>query len=106
MPKQSQKRKKEGTYFIRNPRFAKLYATNVNVYSTQYDFRIETMNERMRFEDHTHLVVDGVLILTPQSAKKLHDKLGKLINEYEKEHQNIEDSKLDNFDPNTSTYEY
>lgn len=95
MVKSNSKQKKGKTYLVRNPSFSKLYATNVKAYFTSYDFRIETMNERMKFEEHAHVVVDSVIILTPQCAKKLHSTLGKLIAGYEKKNKTIEDTELD-----------
>lgn len=76
---------------FRVPNYKKFYATNVYCALTEHDFRIEFMNEKARDEKGKWLYVsDGMLILSPIGAKRIHEKLGKLIDVYEKENDVIE----------------
>ncbi|AKB42792.1 DUF3467 domain-containing protein [Methanosarcina vacuolata] len=73
----------------RTPIFRKIYATNLNVTSTDSDFRIELFNEKFETDDRVLFHSDGLVILTNQAAKKLLENLSEKIDEYEKENGEI-----------------
>lgn len=80
---------------LRVPNFRKYYATNVYVYSTDIDFRVEVLNEKFPAEEREEsktdeYVSDALLILTPEAAKKLRDKLDEQIKSFEEKMGKIE----------------
>jgi len=75
----------EDTDIDRPVTFRKTYATNVLVGMSEYDFRIEFFNERMRAEKAKKWIYfsEGMAILTPLAAKRLRDALSEKIDQYE-----------------------
>ena len=73
--------------------FHKIYATNVSGEWTEYDFRIELFNEKMKVEDVNEkmraedeewtYISEGMIILTPHVVKKLKSILDEAVKEYE-----------------------
>ena len=57
--------------------------------ATEYDFRIELMNEKIKFKDKWLYLVDSVVILTPNASKKLYEELKVYISKYEKDHEKL-----------------
>lgn len=84
--------KKINNVVLRSQDFKKLYITNFISGPTRYDFRVQTFNERVKLEDgkKTAFISDGLLIFTPQAAKKLSSAIQSYISQYEKEHGTIE----------------
>lgn len=84
--------KKINNVVLRSHDFKKLYITNFISGPTRYDFRVQTFNERVKLEDgkKTAFISDGLLIFTPQAAKKLSSVIQSYISQYEKEHGTIE----------------
>lgn len=86
------------TELIRAENFSKFYATNMSVNVTQFDLRIDVMNERREApagERHPTLPVtqffsEAQIIATPIAAKILHQQLGEALEMLEKEIGNIE----------------
>jgi Protein of unknown function (DUF3467). len=70
---------------LRTPLFTKLYSTNVTVFKTNVDIRIEFFNEKGETADNIIFYSDGLVMLTMEAAKKLSIELGKVIEEYENE---------------------
>lgn len=70
---------------LRTPLFTKLYSTNLTVFKTNVDIRIEFFNEKGETEDNIIFYSDGLAMLTMEAAKKLSIELGKVIEEYENE---------------------
>ncbi len=83
-------KKKEEHTIIRADNFQKFYVTNFNAIETKYDFRIELMNEKLKFERHWDYISDAMVILTPQAAKKLRDALTNYIKKHEEKEGTIE----------------
>ncbi|MFH0860180.1 MAG: DUF3467 domain-containing protein [Candidatus Altiarchaeota archaeon] len=75
---------------FRVPDYKKFYATNVYCGLTEHDFRIEFMNEKEKDKGKWSYVSDGMLILSPLGAKRLHEKLGRILNVFEKENGVVE----------------
>lgn len=73
------------TRIYRTPLFSKVYATNLKVFKTNVDVRIEFFNEKAETEEEVVFYSDGLSILTMEAAKKLSIELDKLIEEYESE---------------------
>jgi hypothetical protein len=69
----------------RTPLFTKTYATNVKVFQTDVDIRIELFNEKRETEDEIIFYSDGLVLLTPEAAKKLSLELNIMIESYENE---------------------
>jgi len=69
--------------------FHKIYATNVSGEWTEYDFRIELFNEKMKEEEKEDddeewtYISEGMIILTPNVVKKLKNILDEAVKEYE-----------------------
>ena len=89
----------EGIPVVRTNNFQKHYCTRTLVTNTEFDFRIVSANEKIQAENgHEFFVGESMQILTPNCAKELHSKLGKLIKSYEKDYGKIqkrnEDSKF------------
>ncbi|MDY0131025.1 MAG: DUF3467 domain-containing protein [Methanosarcina vacuolata] len=82
--------KTQKTRIYRTPLFTKLYATNLSVFKTDVDVRIEFFNEKGTSEDEVVFYSDGLAMLTMEAAKKLSIKLEKIIEEYESENGEIE----------------
>ena len=74
---------------FRSTLFNKIYATNVNITSTDVDFRVELFNEKFKIETGWVYQSDGLLILTKTAAKKLLITLDEKIKSYEKENGEI-----------------
>lgn len=72
--------------FGRAPYFQKHYATRVGVSRTEFDIRLEMMNEKFKDEDNQTdvFVIDQMVILTPLAAKELSEQLHKIVIEWEK----------------------
>lgn len=74
--------------FGRAPYFQKHYATRVGVTRTEFDVRLNIMNEKLK-DDETGeevLVIDQMVIMTPLAAKELLEDLEKIIKEWEELH--------------------
>jgi wobble nucleotide-excising tRNase len=82
---------------FRSTLFNKIYATNVNITSTDVDFRVELFNEKFKIETGWVYQSDGLLILTKTAAKKLLITLDEKIKSYEKENGEIkvEDERME-----------
>lgn len=82
---------------FRSTLFNKIYATNVNITSTDVDFRVELFNEKFKSETGWVYQSDGLLILTKTAAKKLLITLDEKIKSYEKENGEIkvEDERME-----------
>ena len=65
--------------------FHKIYATNVSGEWTEYDYRIELFNEKMKVEESEEwsYISEGMIILTPNAVKKLKNILDEAVKEYE-----------------------
>lgn len=70
--------------------FPKYYASNVYCSLTPVDFRIQFLNEKLKYSDGWFYVADGMAILSPRAAKRLHEFLGKALKTYEAQHGVIE----------------
>ncbi|MDQ1251210.1 MAG: hypothetical protein QG646_279 [Euryarchaeota archaeon] len=79
---------KESTIY-RTPLFTKIYTTNLKVFQTDADIRIELFNEKRETEDEVIYYSDGLAILTPEAAKKLSIELKEVIEKYEIENREI-----------------
>ena len=57
--------------------FHKIYATNVHGEWTEYDFRIELFNEKLKDEkgEDWAYISEAMIILTPSAVKKLKNIL-------------------------------
>lgn len=69
----------------RTPYFQKHYATRVGVTLTDFDIRLDIMNEKFK-DDVTNkevLVVEQMVILTPLAAKELSIELQRIIKHWE-----------------------
>lgn len=88
--------KKIQTSVLRSHNFQKLYGTNLVGGGTQYDFRFELFNEKIKIDANKgwSYISDALIILTPQAAKKLFTILDKYVKEFEKDHGTIEDPGL------------
>jgi len=67
----------------RTPLFTKLYSTNLKVFQTDVDVRIEIFNEKSETKDETVFFSDGLVILTLEAAKKLSVELNELLEKHE-----------------------
>jgi len=76
---------KEIKHVQRPVTFHKIYATNVSGEWTEYDFRIELFNEKMKVEENEEwsYLSEGMIILTPNAVKKLKNILDEAVKEYE-----------------------
>ncbi len=85
--------KKIQTSVLRAHNFQKLYGTNLVGGGTQYDFRFELFNEKIKIDANKgwSYISDALIILTPQAAKKLFTILDKYVKEFEKDHGTIGD---------------
>lgn len=90
MAKTEKGKKKGEKAIVRADSFQKFYVTNLIAFETKYDFRIELMNERLKFEDRWEYVSDAMVILTPQAAKKLRDILSNYVKKHEDKEGPIE----------------
>jgi len=88
MVNKSKKNEKTKT-IARSPQFVKLYATNTKVFSTDVDIRFSIFNEKFEDEDEEVFVSDGMVILTPECAKKLLNELGEAVSAYEEKYGEI-----------------
>jgi hypothetical protein len=77
---------------LREHGIQKYYVTNIIGGATKYDYRIELMNEKIKFKGKWTYLLDSIVILTPSAAKKLHKELSKYIEKYEDENGEIEES--------------
>ncbi len=86
--------------------FQKIYSTNLIGGGTEYDFRFELFNEKIRFspEDKWSYISDAMVILTPQAAKKLKGLLEDYLKKYEKEKGEISVNPS-NIDPSVENYQ-
>lgn len=93
MVKSQSPQKKKIPSVLRSHNFPKLYGTNLIGGGTEYDFRFELFNEKIKIgaNNHWSYVSDALIILTPQAAKKLHSLLNKYVEHYEKDHGTIDD---------------
>jgi hypothetical protein len=66
--------------------FAKYYASNVYCAITPVDFRVQFLNEKIKYEDGWFYTADAMVILNPRAAKKLGKFLDEAIKTYEAEH--------------------
>lgn len=84
-------KKKKVTFVLRNQNFQKLYGTNLTGGGTDYDFRFELFNEKIKLGPNKEwsYVSDALIILTPSAAKKLNSILDKYLKAYEKDHDPI-----------------
>lgn len=73
----------------RTPLFTKIYTTNIKVFQTDVDIRIELLNEKRETKEETVFYSDGLVILTPEAAKKLSLELNEMIQKYETENGEI-----------------
>jgi len=80
---EGQRRKDNGFSVVRTPLFKKIYATNVFVFHTDVDVRIELFNEKIKRDDQWVYASDGLVILTPQAAKKLYLRLKDVVGQME-----------------------
>ena len=69
----------------RVPSFQKYYATNITCGLTNHDIRVEIMNEKLSDDDGILELVESLIIFSPIGAKKLLNKLSKVIKTYEEE---------------------
>jgi hypothetical protein len=78
--------------------FSKIYTTNMRVFQTDADIRIELFNEKRETEDEVIYYSDGLVILTPEAAKKLSTELKGMIEKYESENGEIKrrECRMDN----------
>lgn len=85
--------KKIQTSVLRTHNFQKLYVTNLVGGGTQYDFRFELFNEKIKIDAKKgwSFISDALIILTPQASKKLLSLLDKYVKEFEKDHGTLED---------------
>lgn len=86
---QEESKEKEKISVYRTPLFTKLYATNLRVFRTDVDFRIELFNEKFESEEETVFYSDGIVMLTPEAAKKLMIELTRAVEKYELENGEI-----------------
>jgi hypothetical protein len=86
---QEESKEKEKISVYRTPLFTKLYATNLRVFRTDVDFRIELFNEKFESEEETVFYSDGIAMLTPEAAKKLMVELTRAVEKYELENGEI-----------------
>lgn len=79
---------------IRRPvTFHKIYATNVSGEWTEYDFRIELFNEKMKIEEEVEgeeeedfvYISEAMVILTPNAVRELKKVIDKAVKEYDEE---------------------
>lgn len=79
---------------VRRPvSFHKIYATNVIGEWTEYDFRIELFNEKMKTEGEEKeekeekeewvYISEAMVILTPNAVRKLKKVIDEAVKEYE-----------------------
>lgn len=86
---------------VREPGTQKYYVTNIVGGATKYDYRIDLMNEKVRYKNGWTYLVDSIVIMTPSVTKKLHRMLGKYIENYEKEKGEIaEPDDIEKEEPN------
>jgi len=71
--------------FARAPYFQKYYATRIGVTMTEYDIRLDVMNEKIRDESSLKdiFIIDQMIILTPLAAKELSEQLQSIIKQWE-----------------------
>jgi hypothetical protein len=82
--------KTEELPIMRSPTFMKFYVTNITGGLTDQDFRFELLNEKIELDDEWYAISDGLIILSPQGAKKLFIKLEECIKLYEAENGAID----------------
>lgn len=70
----------------RAPNYTKYYVTNVRVLPTDVDIRLEIFNERIPHEKHFDLIADAGVILTPEAASVLRDRLAEALKQFEEKH--------------------
>ena len=91
---------------VRGRSFQKIYATNLIGGGTEFDFRFELFNEKIKFppDNKWTYVSDAMIILTPQAARKLQKLLDNFIKKYERDKgQDIGEPDL--LDPSVKNYE-
>ncbi|MHB1440724.1 MAG: DUF3467 domain-containing protein [Cuniculiplasma sp.] len=93
MVKTQNSEKKKQHSLVRSHNFQKLYGTNLAGGGTEYDFRFELFNEKIKLGSSKEwsYISDALIILTPRAAKKLHSILGAYIKSYEKDHGSLSD---------------
>lgn len=67
--------------------FVKTYATNAFVYRTDQDVRIELANEKLKANPNDSdwtMVIESMVILSPEGAKKLFSNLKQVLEEEKK----------------------
>ena len=86
----------------RSPAFAKHYCTNVQLYHTEYDFRLDVLNEQLEgvmpdpFRGSVlrrEKISEAQIILQPHAAKILFEELKGAIQSYEEHFGQIEDRR-------------
>lgn len=93
MAQKKQAEKNEKALVLRSHDYKKLYVTNLIAGKTNYDFRVQVFNEKIRIEEEKRwaFVSDGLIIFTPQAAKKLSRDLQSYVSEFEKNNGAIDD---------------
>ncbi len=89
---QNSQKKKQQT-IVRSHNFQKLYGTNLAGGGTEYDFRFELFNEKIKMDSNKEwsYISDALIILTPKAAKRLQTILDAYIKTYEKDHGSLSD---------------
>ena len=86
----------------RSSTFAKHYCTNVHLYHTEYDFRLDVLNEQLEgvIPDpyrgrilRREKISEAQIILQPHAAKILFEELKGAIQSYEEHFGQIEDRR-------------
>jgi hypothetical protein len=93
MAKTQNPEKKKQPSVVRSHSFQKLYGTNLVGGGTEYDFRFELFNEKIKLGSNKEwsYIGDALIILTPKAAKKLYSTLDAYIKSYEKDHGSLND---------------
>ena len=77
---------------VRGENFYKIYATRFEIMETQYDFRIDVLNERrtlpqtLEHPEIIEFISESQLIMPPLIAKRLHRSLSEVLARYEAHH--------------------
>ncbi|MFL2979011.1 MAG: DUF3467 domain-containing protein [Candidatus Poseidoniales archaeon] len=89
-------------HITRSGTFAKHYCTNVHLYHTEYDFRLDILNEQLEgvvtgpFGNNIlrrEKISEAQVILQPHAAKILFEELKGAIQSYEEHFGQIEDRR-------------
>jgi hypothetical protein len=83
---------------VRGENFHKQYATNWDVGYSEFDFRIDVMNERRNhpvgvldpLREVIQLISEGQIIATPVAVKSLIERLSMAVEEFEKQFGTIQ----------------